>query len=112
MSGFAAVGLDEALARARALVPALRERAARDETLRQMSKETLDDLHHTGLLRFHRPRRWGGSEQPFVAIFDIPAEIARQVRVLHQIVSTGAGCGGSLAEMRCAPLAERDGGRS
>src|SRR2546428_10443776 len=77
MSGFTAVGLDEALARARDLVPALRERAARDEALRQMSKETLDDLHHTGLLRFHQPRRWGGSEQPFVAIFDIPAEIAR-----------------------------------
>jgi len=77
MSGFTAVGLDEALARARGLVPALRERAARDETLRQMSKETLDDLHRTGLFRFHQPKRWGGSEQPFVAIFDIPAEIAR-----------------------------------
>src|SRR2546428_13447840 len=77
MSGFTAVGLDEALARARDLVPALRERAARDEALRQMSKETLDDLHRTGLFRFHQPRRWGGAELPFVAIFDIPAEIAR-----------------------------------
>ena len=77
MSGFTGVGLDEALARARGLVPALRERAARDETLGQMSKETLDDLHRTGLFRFHQPKRWGGSEQPFVAIFDIPAEIAR-----------------------------------
>ena len=42
-----------------------------------MPKETLEDLHRTGLLRFHQPRRWGGMELPFVALFDIPAEVAR-----------------------------------
>jgi 3-hydroxy-9,10-secoandrosta-1,3,5(10)-triene-9,17-dione monooxygenase len=63
--------------RARALVPALRERAGRAEAARQMETETIADLHRSGLLRFHQPRRWGGMELPFVALFDIPAEIAR-----------------------------------
>jgi 3-hydroxy-9,10-secoandrosta-1,3,5(10)-triene-9,17-dione monooxygenase len=77
MTSFTGLGYDEALARARALAPVLRERAPRDETLRQMSKDTLDDLHRTGLFRFHQPKRWGGAELPFTAIFDIPYEIAR-----------------------------------
>jgi 3-hydroxy-9,10-secoandrosta-1,3,5(10)-triene-9,17-dione monooxygenase len=74
---FAGVPYEEALARARALVPALRARADHAEVGRQMDKETLDDLHRTGLFRFHQPRRWGGMELPFVAMFDVPAEIAR-----------------------------------
>jgi 3-hydroxy-9,10-secoandrosta-1,3,5(10)-triene-9,17-dione monooxygenase len=76
-SGFAGVGYDEAMRRARALVPALRERAGRAEAGRQMAPDTLADLHRAGLLRFHQPRRWGGMELPFVALFDIPAEVAR-----------------------------------
>jgi 3-hydroxy-9,10-secoandrosta-1,3,5(10)-triene-9,17-dione monooxygenase len=75
--GFADVSYDEAMCRARALVPVLRERADRAEIGREMPKETIDDLHRTGLLRFHQPRRWGGMELDFVALFDIPAEIAR-----------------------------------
>jgi 3-hydroxy-9,10-secoandrosta-1,3,5(10)-triene-9,17-dione monooxygenase len=74
---FAGVTADEALRRAQALVPVLRERGAAAEALREMPKETLEDLHRTGLLRFHQPRRWGGMELPFVAVFDLPAEIAR-----------------------------------
>src|SRR5207249_11849459 len=65
------------MARARALVPVLRERADGAEVGREMQKETLEDLHRTGLLRFHQPKRWGGMELPFEAIFDIPAEIGR-----------------------------------
>ena len=42
----------------------------------------------------------------------IPAEIARQVGVSHQIVSDWRRAGGSLAERRCARPAERDGDRS
>src|SRR5881296_3419746 len=65
------------MARARALVPVLRERADGAEVGREMQKETLEDLHRTGLLRFHQPKRWGGMELPFEAIFDLPAEIGR-----------------------------------
>jgi 3-hydroxy-9,10-secoandrosta-1,3,5(10)-triene-9,17-dione monooxygenase len=75
--GFSAVTYEEAMRRARELVPVLRERADGAEAARQMQKETLDDLHRTGLLRFHQPRRWGGMELPFVALFDIPAEVSR-----------------------------------
>ncbi|HEX9126792.1 MAG TPA: acyl-CoA dehydrogenase family protein [Methylomirabilota bacterium] len=74
---FADVGYDEAMARAGALVPELRQRAAGAEALRQMAKETEADLHRSGLFRFHQPRRWGGMELPFVALFDVPAEIGR-----------------------------------
>jgi 3-hydroxy-9,10-secoandrosta-1,3,5(10)-triene-9,17-dione monooxygenase len=74
--GFSDVSFEEALRRARQLAPVLRERAAGAEAARQMEKDTLADLHRTGLFRFHQPRRWGGMELPFVAIFDIPAELA------------------------------------
>jgi 3-hydroxy-9,10-secoandrosta-1,3,5(10)-triene-9,17-dione monooxygenase len=75
--GFAGVGYDEALRRAHALIPVLRERAAGAEAGRQMEKDTLADLHRAGLFRFHQPRRWGGMELPFTAIFELPAAIAR-----------------------------------
>lgn len=75
--GFTDVGYEEAMRRARELVPVLRERADGAEAARQMQKETLEDLHRTGLLRFHQPRRWGGMELPFVALFDVPAEVSR-----------------------------------
>ncbi len=74
---FAEIGYEEAMRRAGALVPMLRERAAGAEALREMSKETESDLHRAGLFRFHQPRRWGGMELPFVALFDIPTEIGR-----------------------------------
>jgi 3-hydroxy-9,10-secoandrosta-1,3,5(10)-triene-9,17-dione monooxygenase len=76
-AGFTDVAFDEALRRARTLAPVLRQRTDRAEAARQMEKETLDDLHRAGLFRFHQPKRWGGMELPFVAIVDVPAELAR-----------------------------------
>jgi 3-hydroxy-9,10-secoandrosta-1,3,5(10)-triene-9,17-dione monooxygenase len=74
---FAEVSYDEAMRRAAALVPTLRARADGAESVRQMEKDTLDDLHRAGLFRFHQPKRWGGMELPFAAMFDVPAEVAR-----------------------------------
>jgi 3-hydroxy-9,10-secoandrosta-1,3,5(10)-triene-9,17-dione monooxygenase len=34
-------------------------------------------LHEAGLFRFHQPKAFGGMELPFVAVVDIPAELAR-----------------------------------
>ncbi|MEO7405280.1 MAG: acyl-CoA dehydrogenase family protein, partial [Burkholderiales bacterium] len=65
------------MARARALVPTLRERAGAAETARVLAPETIDDLNRAGLLRYAQPKRWGGSELDFVSIFDVPAEIGR-----------------------------------
>jgi 3-hydroxy-9,10-secoandrosta-1,3,5(10)-triene-9,17-dione monooxygenase len=75
--GFAGVPYDEAIARARAMVPALRERAGRAEAARVMPPETIADLHASGLLRTLQPKRWGGMELDFVAYADFPYEIAR-----------------------------------
>lgn len=75
--GFAGVGYDEALARARALVPALRERAASAEQARRLPPETIADLDRSGLFRITQPKRWGGMELDFVAMLEIPAELAR-----------------------------------
>ena len=76
-SSFAHVSYEEALKRARDLVPALRERAARSESERIMPPETLADLHRSGLLRILQPKRWGGMEFEFAAYVDIPCELAR-----------------------------------
>jgi 3-hydroxy-9,10-secoandrosta-1,3,5(10)-triene-9,17-dione monooxygenase len=74
---FAGVTYAEALERARALVPALRSRAAAAEAARTLPAETLADLHAGGLLRTLQPKRWGGMEFDFIAYVDFPLEIAR-----------------------------------
>src|SRR5262245_55483410 len=74
---FSAVDYDEALRRARQVVPVLRERAARSEEARILLRENEQLLHETGLFRYHQPRTFGGMELPFVAVVDIAAEIAR-----------------------------------
>ncbi len=74
---FAGVSYEEALVRARALVPALRARAADAEKARVMPPETIADLQASGLLRTLQPRRWGGMEYDFIAYVDFPLELAR-----------------------------------
>src|ERR1700731_1325495 len=56
--------------RARALIPQLRDRAARTEELRRLPPETERDLHDTGLFRIAQPKRVGGSEFDYVALVD------------------------------------------
>ena len=74
---FSAVGYAEAMRRARAMVPILRERAARAEDARMLLRENEQLLHESGLFRFHQPKSFGGMELDFVAVVDIPAELAR-----------------------------------
>jgi 3-hydroxy-9,10-secoandrosta-1,3,5(10)-triene-9,17-dione monooxygenase len=74
---FSSVGYDEALARARAMVPALRERAASAEDMRSLLPDTKADLHATGLLRMTQPKRWGGMELDWLSMFELPAELGR-----------------------------------
>jgi 3-hydroxy-9,10-secoandrosta-1,3,5(10)-triene-9,17-dione monooxygenase len=74
---FSGVGYDEAMRRAREAVPVLRERAQAAEAARMLIRENEQFLHETGLFRFHQPRAFGGMELPFVAVVDIPAELAR-----------------------------------
>lgn len=58
------------MAKARALLPRLRERAARTEELRRLPPETERDLHDTGLFRMLQPRRIGGAELDYVSLID------------------------------------------
>ena len=74
---FSAVGYEEAMRRARDIVPTLRERAQKCEDARGLLPENEKLLHETGLFRFHQPKRFGGMELPFVAVVDIVAELAR-----------------------------------
>jgi alkylation response protein AidB-like acyl-CoA dehydrogenase len=74
---FSAVGYAEAMRRAREIVPILRERAVPAEDARMLLRENEQLLHESGLFRFHQPKSFGGMELDFVAVVDIPAELAR-----------------------------------
>ncbi len=74
---FSAVGYDEAMRRAREIVSILRERAQAVEDARGLIRENEQLLHESGLFRFHQPKAFGGMELDFVAVVDIPAELAR-----------------------------------
>ncbi|MHB2166400.1 acyl-CoA dehydrogenase family protein [Alsobacter sp. R-9] len=65
------------LERARALQPALKERAARTEELRRLPPETERDLHDSGLFRILQPRRIGGPELDYVALVDVADVLAQ-----------------------------------
>jgi 3-hydroxy-9,10-secoandrosta-1,3,5(10)-triene-9,17-dione monooxygenase len=64
------------MARAKALVPQLRERSSRTEELRHLPPETERDLHESGLFRIVQPKRVGGSEFDYVALVDFADTIA------------------------------------
>ncbi len=74
---FSAVDYDEAMRRAREIVPILRGRAQEAEDARMLIAANEQLLHESGLFRFHQPKIFGGMELPFVAVVDIPAELAR-----------------------------------
>src|SRR6516165_3366552 len=76
-SGRAPSRFDELLARAEALVPTLRERAARAEQLRRLAGGTIADLHASDLFRMLQPDRVGGSELPYRELFELTAVIGQ-----------------------------------
>ena len=63
--------------RAEALLPKLRERAARSEELRRIPDETIRDFHDAELFRIHQPKRVGGAELEFAAVVTFGALFAR-----------------------------------
>src|SRR5882757_8274623 len=69
-SGRGADGHAAMVARAKALIPTLRERASMTEQLRRLPPETERDLHDAGLFRIVQPKRVGGSELDYVALVD------------------------------------------
>ena len=67
----------ELLGRAAELVPALKQRAARTEELRNLPLETVDDFHASGVLRAAQPKRFGGYDIDYGAVLDVAAELGR-----------------------------------
>lgn len=65
------------LDRAKALIPRLRDRAARTEELRRLPPETERDLHDAGLFRIVQPKRVGGAELDYVALVDCAELLGR-----------------------------------
>ncbi len=76
-AGFAGVGYDEAMRRAEALVPFLREQAPKCEEARKLTPEVMGALTRAGLFRYLQPKVRGGMELPFIAYFDIPEMLSR-----------------------------------
>ncbi len=62
---------EEIIARARALIPALAERAATAERARRVPRETIADMQAAGLFRVFQPKRWGGYEMDPATYFEI-----------------------------------------
>ena len=63
--------------RAKALAPALRERAAATTKLRRLPDETWKDLVETGIVRGLQPARWGGGEVHPREFYSAIMEVAR-----------------------------------
>src|SRR5262249_39034064 len=60
----------EIMARARALIPAWRQRAPQGERERRLPKETIADMQAAGLFKVLQPKRWGGYELDIHTYFD------------------------------------------
>ena len=67
---------EEAVRRARALAPAIAERAQRAEAERRIPIESIEAFVDAGLARILQPRRWGGFEVSHDAAFDVAVEIS------------------------------------
>jgi 3-hydroxy-9,10-secoandrosta-1,3,5(10)-triene-9,17-dione monooxygenase len=59
------------VARARAMIPMLREHAPQGERERRLPKETIADMQAAGLFKVLQPRRWGGYELDILTYYEI-----------------------------------------
>jgi 3-hydroxy-9,10-secoandrosta-1,3,5(10)-triene-9,17-dione monooxygenase len=74
---FSSVDYDEAIDRARALIPFLRQHADANDKATKLVPEVVRALHENGLFRYIQPKIWGGMELDFVSYFDIPEMLGR-----------------------------------
>jgi alkylation response protein AidB-like acyl-CoA dehydrogenase len=65
----------EMLGRARALIPALAERAPSATAARQLPAQTIAEYHAAGILRILQPRRFGGQQGRFSLFSQIVEEL-------------------------------------
>ena len=93
----AALDRETLLARAEALIPTLRERAAATEALRRIPDETIADLVGNGLIRATLPARLGGAEVDYRTMMEIVALISRGCASAGWVYCNLASCTFKLA---------------
>jgi 3-hydroxy-9,10-secoandrosta-1,3,5(10)-triene-9,17-dione monooxygenase len=64
------------LARARAMVPILAERASRADAERRIPAQTIEDFRKAGFFRILQPKRWGGYELHPRVFYDVQMTLA------------------------------------
>ncbi|HLG88714.1 MAG TPA: acyl-CoA dehydrogenase family protein [Alphaproteobacteria bacterium] len=64
------------IARAKAMIPTLKERAARCEAERKVPDETVREMKEAGFFDVLKPRRWGGFEMEPKVFFEIQMALA------------------------------------
>ena len=67
---------EELIARARAMIPTLRARAARTVAERCVPAETIAEMQEAGFFRILQPRRWGGYEMHPNVFFEVQKAVA------------------------------------
>jgi 3-hydroxy-9,10-secoandrosta-1,3,5(10)-triene-9,17-dione monooxygenase len=68
---------EELIARARAMIPRLKERAAETEKTRHLLPETVRELTEAGFFRIVQPKRFGGFEMGIDVLEEVVVEIGR-----------------------------------
>ncbi len=81
---------DELVARARALVPRLRERQQACERQRRIPKDSIDEMHAAGLYRVLQPVAYGGFEHGLDTFARVAFEIASGCGSTGWVFATGA----------------------
>jgi 3-hydroxy-9,10-secoandrosta-1,3,5(10)-triene-9,17-dione monooxygenase len=67
----------QVIARARALIPVLAERAAAGEGARRLPEETIADMQAGGFFRVLQPRCWGGYEMDMATYWEVQLALAQ-----------------------------------
>jgi len=68
---------EEAVERAKALAPSIRQRGQQSEAERRQAEETIREIVDSGLIRQLQPARFGGHELPIRSLIDTTIEIAK-----------------------------------
>ena len=61
---------EDIVARTRAMIPLLRERAAEDEANRTVNPDTVRHMNEAGLFRVLQPRRWDRAHRQAIRSYD------------------------------------------
>lgn len=67
---------EELVARARAMIPALRQRAAECVAGRDVPAQSIAEFHEAGFFRILQPKRWGGYEMHPNVFYDVQRALA------------------------------------